>query len=171
LKTTETLVLVLNQDYRPVNICQVRRAVILVYQGKAEIVENGLGMINSVSYSLPIPSVIRLAFLVKRPRFRIKLTRFEVFSRDKYICQYCGGEVGELTLDHVFPRHRGGKHSWENVVTCCIACNRHKAGRTPQEAGMKLLHNPTPPRLSGFYVPSQYLHSNNRWQKFLIQGV
>lgn len=170
MKTTEIPVLVLNQDYQPVNICQVRRAIILVYQGKAEILENGLGIINSVNYSLPIPSVIRLAYLVKRPRFQIRLTRFEIFNRDKYTCQYCGKEVRELTLDHVFPRHRGGKHDWENVVTCCIACNRHKAGRTPQEAGMKLLHNPVPPRPSSFYVPYQYLHSNNRWRKFLIQG-
>ena len=160
MKTIEIPVLVLNQDYQPVNICQVRRAIILVYQGKAEIVENGLGMINSVRHSLPIPSVIRLAFLVKRPRFQIRLTRFEVFNRDKYTCQYCGREMKELTLDHVFPRHRGGKHDWENIVTCCIACNRHKAGRTPQEAGMTLLHHPVPPRPSGFYVPDQYLHSN-----------
>lgn len=170
MKTIKTPVLVLNQDYLPVNICQVRRAVILVYQGKAEVIENGLGIIQSVSQSFPIPSVIRLAYFGKRPRFQVRLTRFEIFNRDKNTCQYCGKEGRELTLDHVFPRHRGGKHVWENVVTCCTSCNRHKAGRTPQEAGMKLLHNPVPPRPSGFYVPYQYLDSNTRWRKFLIQG-
>ena len=170
MKAIKTPVLVLNQDCQPVNICRVRRAVILVFQGKAEVLENGLGMINSVNLSLPIPSVIRLAYFIRRPRFQRKLTRFEVFNRDKYTCQYCGKESKELTLDHIIPRYRGGKHDWKNVVTCCIPCNRHKAGQTPQEAGMKLLHNPIPPPPASFYVPYQYHHTNNRWQKFLIQG-
>jgi len=164
-------VLVLNQDYRPVNICRVRRALILIIQGKAEIVENGLGMINAVSCSLPIPSVVRLAYLVKRPRFARRLTRFEVFNRDKYTCQYCGRDVvKDLTLDHVIPRYRGGEHNWENVVSCCFSCNRHKAGRTPAEAGMKLLRRPTPPPPAGFYVPLQILRSHDEWHKFIVQA-
>ncbi|MFC1925949.1 HNH endonuclease [Chloroflexota bacterium] len=170
MKTINTPVLVLNQDYRPVNICRVRRAVILVFQGKAEVLENGRGMIHGVSHSLPIPSVIRLAFLVKPPRYQRRLTGFEVFNRDKHTCQYCGKAIKELTLDHIIPRYREGEHNWENVVTCCIPCNRHKAGRTPQEAGMRLLKKPLPPPPASFYIPYQYLNTNDRWQKFLIQG-
>lgn len=170
MKTINIPVLVLNQDYQPVNICRVRRAVVLVFQGKAEVVENGLGEIKSVSYSLPIPSVIRLSYLVRRPRFQRKITRYEVFSRDKYTCQYCSKETKELTLDHVIPRSRGGEHNWENVVSCCIPCNRHKAGRTPEEAGMRLICRPLPPPPASFYVPYQYTRTRTEWQKFLIQA-
>ncbi len=161
-------VLVLNQNYQPVNVCRVRRAVVLVIQGKAEIIENGLGTIHALSYSLPIPSVVRLAYFVKRPHFQRKLTRFEVFNRDKYTCQYCRRESKELTLDHVTPRSRRGEHDWENVVSCCFSCNRHKAGRTPAEAGMKLIRYPLPPRPGIFHVPYQYLQSHSEWQKFIV---
>jgi 5-methylcytosine-specific restriction endonuclease McrA len=170
LDTINIPVLVLNQDYQPINICRVRRAILLVFQGKAEVLENGLGMIKSISYSLPIPSVIRLAYFVKRPYFQRKLTRFEVFNRDKYTCQYCGKESKALTLDHVLPRYRGGEHDWENIVSCCFSCNRRKAGRTPEEAGMKLIHHPSPPPPTSFYIPHQYLHTYSGWQKFLIQA-
>lgn len=160
-------VLVLNQDYQPVNICRVRRAVVLVYEGKAEMVENGLGEINSATCSFPIPSVIRLAYLVKYRRFQKKLTRLEVFNRDRYTCQYCQKESRELTLDHVIPRFRDGKHTWENVVSCCIPCNRRKGGLTPAEAGMKLLRPPAPPPLSSFHVPHHLFGTYAGWKKFL----
>ncbi|HCP60835.1 MAG TPA: HNH endonuclease, partial [Dehalococcoidia bacterium] len=130
-------VLVLNQNYEPLDVCRVRRAVVLLYQGKAEMLENGLGFIHSANYSFPLPSVIKLAYFIKRPRPQKKLTRFEIFRRDHYTCQYCGRETRQLTLDHVTPRYRGGQHSWENVVSACVACNRRKAGRTPLEAGMR----------------------------------
>lgn len=160
-------VLVLNQDYRPINVCRVRRAVVLVLRGKADVLENGRGEIHSIDCALPIPSVIHLNSLIKRPRFERRLTRLEVFSRDNYVCQYCGREVKELTLDHVVPRYRGGEHVWENVVSCCIACNRRKAARTPKEAGMQLLHQPVPPRADGYRIPSRYLRVHTEWQKFL----
>ena len=162
-------VLVLNQNYEPLNICQTRRAVVLLYVGKAEVVENGSGMIHSAKYAFPLPSVIRLACLVRRPRPRRKLTRFEVFNRDQYTCQYCGREIKQLTLDHVLPRHRGGEHVWQNVVSACTSCNHRKAGRTPTEAGMSLIHQPQPPRDHGFYIPYQYLQRHGQWQKYLPQ--
>ena len=168
MDTANAPVLVLNQDYQPVNICRVRRAVVLVFQGKAEVLENGLGLLHSVAYSLPIPSVVRLVYLVRRPRFQRKLTRYEIFSRDNYTCQYCGRETKELTLDHVVPKGRGGNHDWENIVSCCIPCNRRKAGRTPMEAGMRLMCRPVPPPPSSFHLPYQYLHTHGEWQKFLI---
>ncbi len=163
-------VLVLNQTYEPLNICRVRRAVMLIYHGKAEMLENGSGFIHSVNCALPLPSVIRLAYFIRRPRPRPKLTRVEVFNRDRYICQYCGKEIRQLTLDHVIPRYRDGQHTWENVVSACIPCNRRKAGRTPEQAGMRLLRHPTPPRGNiPFYIPYHYLQTENQWQKYLSQ--
>lgn len=162
-------VLVLNQSYEPLNICRVRRAVVLLFRGKAEALENGLGLLHSIDEVFPIPSVIRLAYNVKRPRLQRKLTKFEVFNRDKYSCQYCGRVTRELTLDHVIPRRRGGKHAWENVVSACIPCNRRKAGRTPTEAGMRLLHQPQPPRDGSFFIPYHQLQLHSEWQKYLRQ--
>jgi len=161
-------VLVLNQSYEPLDVCRVRRAVVLLYQGKAEMLENGLGFIHSANYSFPLPSVIKLAYFIKRPRPQKKLTRFEIFRRDHYTCQYCGRETRQLTLDHVIPRYRGGQHSWENVVSACVACNRRKAGRTPLEAGMRLLNHPSLPKGNiPFYIPYSYSQTRNEWQKYL----
>ncbi len=101
-------VLVLNQSYEALNLCRVRRAVVLVFCGKAEVVENSRGELHSVVQVFQVPSVIRLVYMVKRPRYRRKLTKFEVFDRDHYTCQYCGCQTGELTLDHVIPRWWGG---------------------------------------------------------------
>ena len=164
-------VLVLNQSYEPLNICRVRRAVVLLYQNKAEMLENGSGFIHSANREFPVPSVIRLAYLIKHPyRLGRKLTRLEVFRRDQYTCQYCGKETRQLTLDHVIPRYRGGQHTWENVVSACIPCNRRKAGRTPQEAGMRLIHHPSPPHGNiPFYIPYHYLQTQSEWQKYLPQ--
>ena len=163
-------VLVLNQSYEPLNVCQARRAVVLIYQGKAELLENGTGFIHTVSDTFPLPSVIRLGYMIKRPRHERKLTRLEVFNRDKYTCQYCGKEIRQPTLDHVTPRHTGGKHTWENVVSACIPCNRRKAGRTPEQAGMKLTRPPSPPHGNiFFYISHHYLQTQNEWRKYLPQ--
>ncbi len=163
-------VLVLNQTYEPLSICRVRRAVVLLQQGKAEMLENGLGFIHSASDTFPVPSVIKLDYLIRRPRPQRKLTRFEIFHRDQYICQYCNKQTRQLTIDHVVPRYRDGQHTWENMVSACIPCNRRKAGRTPREAGMKLLRPPLPPRdHHRFYLPSHYRQTCNEWQKYLPQ--
>lgn len=162
-----TSVLILNQNYQPLNICQARRAVVLLFQGKAEVIENGSGVIHAVSCSFPLPSVIRLNYIIKRPPFQRRLARFEVFNRDRYTCQYCGKETRELTLDHVIPRYRGGERSWENVVSACRACNRRKAGRTPTEAGMKLVRQPFAPRPRSFFLPYDSLRTHKEWAKFV----
>jgi len=163
-------VLVLNQNYEPLNICRVRRAVILVYRGKAEMLENGTGFIHTASDIFSVPSVIRLAYMIKRPRPQPKLTRVEVFNRDQYTCQYCGKETQQLTLDHVIPRYLGGEHTWGNVVSACVSCNRHKAGRTPEQAGMRLLCLPSPPRRRVFLnIPYHYLQAQSQWQRYLPQ--
>ena len=165
-------VLVLNQSYEPLNICRVRRAIVLIYENKAEMVENGLGYVRSSGGDFPIPTVIRLASMVRRPPRTVRrLTRLEVFKRDNYTCQYCGKETRHLTLDHVVPRYRHGAHTWENIVSACPACNRRKAGRTPQEAGMKLKHEPVRPAVSGlFYIPAHLPSIRQEWQKYLLQA-
>lgn len=167
---TNRPVLVLNQSHEPLNICRVRRAIVLIYNGKAEMLENGVGFIHSASDIFPIPSVIRLERLIKRPRQKRKLTRLGVFHRDNYTCQYCGRESRELTLDHVIPRYRGGEHTWENVVSACIPCNRHKAGRTIEQARMRLICQPSRPRgNTPFFISYHYLKRPSEWQKYLPQ--
>ncbi len=163
-------VLVLNQSYEPLTICRARRAIVLVYRGKAEMLENGVGFVHSAVATFPLPSVIRLAYLIKRPYRQRKLTRCEVFNRDHYTCQYCGKESRQLTIDHVIPRYRSGQHTWENVVSACVPCNRRKAGRTPQEAGMKLIRLPSYPSNSPiFNIPYNYRQTKQEWQKYLPQ--
>jgi len=162
-------VLVLNETYEPLNLCRVRRAVVLVFCGKAEVLENSRGVLHSVTQVFPIPSVIRLVYMVKRPRHQRKLTKLEVLTRDQYTCQYCGRQTRELTLDHVIPRRRDGKHSWENVVSACKVCNRCKGGHTPKEVGMKLLRQPCTPHNDGFYIPYHYLSSHDEWKKYVPQ--
>lgn len=162
-------VLVLNQSYEPLNLCRVRRAIVLVFRGKAEVLENSRGELHSINQVFQIPSVIRLVYMVKRPRPQRKLTKFEVFNRDEYTCQYCGRQTKELTLDHIIPRRRAGEHTWENVVSACIPCNRRKGGRTPGEVGMRLLRQPRPPRNDGFYIPYHLRDNHSEWQKYLPQ--
>ena len=110
-------VLLLNQNYVPLNISTVRRALVLLDRGKAELLENGRGEVHSMRQTLPAPSVIRLMYFIRRPLQQRRLSRREVFLRDRHMCRFCGQAARELTLDHVHPRHRGGAHEWENVVT------------------------------------------------------
>ena len=159
-------VLVLNLNYEPINVCNVRRAVVLLGKGKAELLENGRGEIHTASLTLIIPSVIRLIYLVKRPFSQRKLSKKEVLARDRYTCQYCGRQTRELTLDHVMPRRQGGKDSWENIVSACIPCNRLKAGRTPAQAGMSLLSRPRAPYPTPYYI-LQNRPILEEWHKFV----
>ena len=159
-------VLVLNLDYVPINVCNVRRAILLLEKDKAELLENGRGEIHSPTASYSIPSVIRLAYLVRRPFARRKLSKREIFLRDRHTCQYCGEKVKDLTLDHVVPRRQAGGHSWENIVAACVPCNRRKAGRTPAEAGMLLMRQPKAPYPNPYYI----LHHRtilDEWRKFI----
>jgi len=160
-------VLVLNQNYEPLNICNVRRAFVLLTRGKAEILENGAGALRTPSHSFARPSVIRMIYLIKRPRPKVRLSRREVFLRDNYTCQYCGVRTKDLTLDHVIPRHRGGRHTWENLVSACRACNHRKGSRKPEEAHMKLLRQPVEPKASNYYVLYRHLQGYEQWRKFI----
>ena len=144
-------VLVLNQNYEPLNVCGIRRALVLLLRDKAQSLEIGELLVRSTSEDFLVPSVIRLLHLVKRPVFTRRLSRREVFWRDKFTCQYCGKQARELTLDHVRPRVKKGSHTWENVVTACVPCNHRKADRSLEAAGMRLLRAPAAPKANPFY--------------------
>jgi 5-methylcytosine-specific restriction endonuclease McrA len=144
---------------------------VLIDRGKAEIIENGRGYIHSPTAKFEMPSVIRLIYLIRRPRPQGRLTRRDIFLRDGFSCQYCGKQTKELTLDHVMPRHRGGGHSWENIVAACKICNHRKAGHTPEEARMNLKREPFRPTYSYFRTFYHYLESNEGWRKFIPGGV
>jgi len=160
-------VLVLNANFEPINVCDMRRAMGLLLAEKAILVQNGRGEIRSVNIILPRPSVIRLQKMISRPRPQLKMTRREIFRRDNFTCQYCGRNNSDLTVDHVLPRHMGGKHIWTNVVAACPGCNHRKGGRTVEEAGMRLLHYPAQPPNSAHYTFGRHLDENHEWDAFL----
>lgn len=163
----DSSVLVLNQDYEPLNVCSARRALVLVLRGRAEVIEIGRGVFRTASRLVQLPSVIRLVHYIRRPRPRVRLSRREVFARDGWACMYCGRAAADLTLDHVVPRHRGGRHAWDNLVAACKGCNHRKAGRTPDEAKMRLLQEPFEPRVSPYYLFRAHLEANEGWRKFV----
>jgi 5-methylcytosine-specific restriction endonuclease McrA len=167
MKILHEPVLVLNANFAPINICTTKRAIVLVLTGKASLVMNGRGVIQSVSRTFPRPSIIRLGMMVKRPRPCVKLSKREIFRRDNYTCQYCGQRQKNLTVDHVIPRRLGGSHTWENLITACAACNHRKGGRTNKQAGMKLLHKPHMPSSSAKYIFGRYVKGNHEWGPFL----
>lgn len=163
----ENPVLVLNANFEPINICSVKRAFGLIWMEKAILVANGRGILSSVDQSFPIPSIIRLQKMIKRPKTQVALSRKEIFRRDQYLCQYCGKSANTLTIDHVIPRHLGGETSWENLVTSCSSCNHQKGGRLLKQANMQLLKNPHPPSQSALYIFGHHLKENNEWTDFL----
>lgn len=167
MSAVDANVLVLNLDYQPLNVCNVRRAIVLLGKDKAEVVEQNHAMIVSARSRTPAPSVIRLAYHIKRPRPVVKLTRKEVLQRDDHTCQYCGRRAHDLTIDHVVPRHRGGQHVWENVVAACKTCNHRKGGKTISEARMRLVRDPFRPPSTPQYLFSSYLKNERSWHKFL----
>src|SRR5207248_4021385 len=113
------------------------------------------------------PSVIRLVYMIRRPRPRVKLTRREIFIRDEHTCQYCGTRSSDLTIDHVIPRSRGGQHSWENLVSACRSCNHRKGGKTVQESKMVLRRHPFEPKATPQYLFQHYLDDNESWRKLI----
>lgn len=140
-------VLVLNATYEPLNVCSVRRALVLLLKEKAEMIEHGDGVLRSETMQIDQPEVIRLVSFVRVPRdiHRRRITRKAVLARDDWICQYCGSEKPGLTVDHVIPRSRGGRSVWENIVAACAACNRRKGSRMPHEIRMHPRNRPRPP--------------------------
>jgi len=160
-------VLILNGNYEPLHVCTTKRAMGLLLAGKATVIENGRGVVRTVSRAYERPSVIRLIYVVHRPRPRVRLNKREILRRDGYRCQYCGQQMPNLTVDHVIPRHRGGEHRWENLVAACPQCNRRKGGRLLDEAHMRLLKEPLEPRPTARYIFGNYLDKNREWAKYV----
>jgi 5-methylcytosine-specific restriction endonuclease McrA len=161
-------VLVLNATYEPLNVCTVRRALVLLLKGKAEVLEIGKGLLRSETMELSKPDVIRLVSYVRVPRdvHRRRITRRAVLARDNWTCQYCGDTRSKLTVDHVLPKSRGGGSDWDNIVTSCAPCNRRKGNRLPREAEMHPQKAPRAPaptifiRIASPRVP-------RTWQQYL----
>ena len=166
-----TDVLVLNASYEPLRIVSVRRAIILLLQQKAELVEAAAQRLRAQGASFAVPLVVRLVRYVAIPRHhQPPCSRRGVLARDRETCQYCGAQPGRahLTLDHVLPRAHGGATNWENVVAACAACNHRKANRTPQQAGMVLTCMPRRPSYVAFTLLGT-LERHETWQKYAYQ--
>ncbi len=179
-------VLVLNRSFLPVHITSVRRAFCLLYQGLAHAVDQEyrtfdfdswaqlattvhderIGLVNR---AIRVPRVILLLAFDRIPKRRVRFSRFNIYSRDRNTCQYCGRVFprSELNLDHVVPRSRGGTSTWENVVCSCHECNRRKGGRTPEEAGMRLLRPPRRPEWTPFMLETFSFRRYKEWTPFL----
>lgn len=167
-------VLLLNITYEPLKIINWKKAITLLLLGKVEVLEEYSREIRSVSFTIKLPSVVRLLRLVKRPKSPVKFSRQNIYARDKYRCQYCGQKFSseELTYDHVIPRSRGGKTEWENIVTCCVDCNRRKGGRTPSEAGMKLIKKPEKPTwIPALRITIGFREVPQSWRDYLYWNV
>lgn len=160
-------VLILNVNFEPLHICTTKRALVLVLSGKAEIVVNGRGTLCSSNAEFEIPSVIKLSYMIKRPRPRISLSKREVLRRDNYTCQYCGRKSRHLTIDHVIPRRHGGPHSWDNLVAACPQCNRLKGGNLLTEISMSLKCAPREPSPSAAYRFGTHLDHHQEWAQFI----
>lgn len=164
-----THVLVLNAGYEPLNVCSVRRAHVLLFKGKAEVIEEVARPLRSASKRFPWPHVIRLLSHVKVPHItQRKISRRALFARDGWRCQYCGAS-GKLTLDHVVPRSRGGRSLWENVVASCGPCNLRKGDRLPDEAQMYPRVKPRPPS-AVLFVTLAASRVPERWHPYLGVG-
>jgi len=169
-EVVESVVLLLNADYEPLNVCDVRRAFRLVFGAKAEVVAYDHSEVVTPRAVYRAPSVIRLQHHIRRPRPRVRLSRKEILARDDHACQYCGRTGTDLTLDHVVPRHRGGPHTWENLVAACKACNHRKGGKLPDEARMRPARAPFEPRCNVWTLFTPYLADprNEAWRGYLF---
>ncbi len=138
-------VLILNQNYEPLTISTVKRAIILLYSQKVDMVERYREELHSVSMNMACPSVVRLRNYIYKPYRDVPLNRKNIMKRDHHTCQYCGKNSRPMTIDHVIPKSFGGKDTWENLVCACLKCNSKKGNRTPEMAGMQLLRKPKKP--------------------------
>lgn len=164
-----TEVLLLNSDFEPLNVCNVRRAMALILLGKADVLHQHDDSIVTGRGRIPAPSIVKMRYHVRRPMPQLRLSRHSVFARDQYTCQYCGVRGRELTIDHVIPRWMGGPHTWDNLVACCRRCNLKKGDKTPKQARMALLRAPRRPHYVPYLSLPCYLKAmaNEEWQLYL----
>lgn len=179
-------VLVLNRSYLPVHVTTARRAFTLLYLGLARVVNEraetfdfdswrelgvrvGDEAVGSVHGAIRVPRVILLHMFDRVPRRHVKFNRLNVYARDRNTCQYCGRRLPrqELNLDHVVPRSQGGRSTWENIVCSCLVCNRRKGGRTPAQAGMRLIRRPEKPQWNPISTVIVGRKGHPDWRPFL----
>lgn len=159
-------VLVLNQDYQPLSVCNVKKSISLIFLGKAEVLHEFPSLkIRTISTEFEYPSVIRLLRYIRMPYYKIVLSRKNIMKRDNNRCQYCGTTEG-LTIDHVIPKSRGGSDTWENLVTACNSCNHKKGNRTPKEAEMPLPRKPFRPSHITF-LQTSIGNVHEQWKPYL----
>jgi 5-methylcytosine-specific restriction endonuclease McrA len=165
-------VLVLNASYEPLSLVSVRRAVVLLLREKAELLEVTQQMLRSTSHAMAVPLVIRLVHYVRLPHRKVPATRTAVMLRDAFTCQYCGESPGRhlLTVDHVVPRSRGGRHDWENLVTACTRCNQRKGSLTPDESSMQLIRKPFEPSYVALVLLSNPVAAA-RWEHLMGRSL
>ncbi len=193
-------VLALNRLYVAIQVITARRALCLLWKGLAEVVsvENGCYVsynfqswreiselkaalnekqneedwIRAVNFEIEVPRTIRLLQYDRIPQNVIKFNRRNIFLRDGNRCQYCGKRFAtqDLSLDHVIPRSQGGKSTWENVVCACLKCNVRKGGRTPQQAGMKLIRQPKKPTRNPLLSAKLRQRKYESWKNFLDEA-
>jgi 5-methylcytosine-specific restriction endonuclease McrA len=186
-KVLDNPTLVLNRNWQPVNVATVSRALVLLWNESAHVVDpadyrlytwadwselrprDGEQFIQAVRLRLRVPEVIVLSAYDRLPSAAVSFSRRNVFKRDHWACQYCGEQPGseELTIDHVLPRSQGGTSTWENCVLACIACNKRKADRTPKQAGMRLRKEPVRPAWKPIYARDSVRIES--WSKFVSE--
>jgi 5-methylcytosine-specific restriction endonuclease McrA len=175
--TLNSRVLLLNQTYEPLGTVSVARAIIMVFKNSVSVEElDGERVLHSAREEFPVPSVIRRReyINIRRRREASGMKRLRIYMRDKFRCQYCGEkkQANELTLDHIFPRSRGGENSPLNIVTACVACNNRKGSRTPDEARMPLLTTQSALRVKlERVVLCHYAEARPEWKKYLFMDA
>ncbi len=187
-KVLEQPTLVLNRNCQPVHVATVERALVLLWNESARVVDpedfqlytwadwsklkpkDGEAFVQAVRFRLRVPEVVALTGYDRLPLGAVTFSRRNVFKRDHYTCQYCGAQPGieELTIDHVLPRSQGGVSSWTNCVLACMACNKRKADRTPEQAGMKLRKQPNRPAWKPLYADHTMRIAS--WSKFISEA-
>jgi 5-methylcytosine-specific restriction endonuclease McrA len=180
--------LVLNRNWQPVNVATVARALVLLWNESARVVDpadyqtftwedwsklrpgDDERFIQAVRFRLRVPEVITLTGYDRLPAAAVTFSRRNIFKRDRYTCQYCGVQPGteELTIDHVIPRAQGGTSTWDNCVLACLDCNARKADRTPQQARMPLRHTPRRPLWKPLYASHRVRIDS--WSKFVSEA-
>ncbi len=180
--------LVLNRNWQPVNVATVARALVLLWNESARVVdpadyqtfdwndwsklrpEGGDAFVQAIRFRIRVPEVITLTEYDRLPTAAVTFSRRNIFKRDKFVCQYCGEQPGteELTIDHVVPRAQGGESRWDNCVLACIDCNHRKADRTPKQAGMRLRREPARPAWTPLYAAHDMRIES--WSKFISEA-
>ena len=179
--------LVLNRNWQPVNVATVARALVLLWNESARVVdpadyqtfdwndwselrpEDGDAFVQAIRFRIRVPEVITLSEYDRLPTASVTFSRRNIFKRDKFVCQYCGEQPGgeALTIDHVVPRAQGGESRWDNCVLACIDCNHHKADRTPDQASMTLRRDPIQPKWQPLYAAHDVRIES--WSKFVSE--